>query len=174
VTEGQPPRLTLNVTEVRRHLGSTAAVSATLEASGLSLSDVAVPDRAEISLEGQIESMFEGVVLTGIVTTPWTGTCRRCLGPVEGVVEVEVREIYSTDPVDGETWPLVADQIDVGPLLHDTALLSLPLAPLCSQGCLGPAPEAFPATVEGEGSRSDDDGEPARDPRWAALDDLDL
>ncbi len=45
-------------------------------------------------------------------------------------------------------------------------LLALPLAPLCAEGCLGPAPDEFPT---GQPSA---EAEPPRDPRWAALDDL--
>ena len=40
----------------------------------------------------------------------------------------------------------------------------------CREDCAGPAPDAFPATVEGEDAADDD--EPVRDPRWSALDEL--
>lgn len=167
------PRLLVPVTEVRRRLGTQAPVERSLPAHGLSLSDVAVPEGADIAFVGTIESISEGIVLSGDVTVPWIGACRRCLKEVEGVASADVREIYETNPTDGETWPLIDDQIDLGPLLHDTALLALPLAPLCSEDCPGPAPDEFPT---GPAAGPDDDGdaggEPPRDPRWAALDDL--
>ncbi len=165
------PRELISVAEVRRHLGSRVDVGVGIEATGLALSDVAVPDGSLVALTGEVESISEGVVLTGLVAVPWQGSCRRCLEPVEGVFTVEVREVFETHPTDGETWPLTNDQIDVGPLLHDTALLALPLAPICSEGCAGPAPDRYPA-----GSVADDEHseEPPRDPRWAALDGLDL
>jgi uncharacterized protein len=81
--------------------------------------------------------------------------------------EVEVREIYETTSTDGETWPLEHDQIDVGPLLHDTALLALPLAPLCAEDCAGPAPERVPRPAVADDSVAEDDAGPPRDPRWA-------
>lgn len=146
-----------------------------MEALDLTLSDAGVPDGAEVALEGEAESISNGVVLTGVVTTPWVGTCRRCLEPVSGVANIDIREIYESRPTDGETWPLENDQIDIGPLLHDTALLAMPLAPLCGEDCLGPAPEAYPAAPEPDAADgSNESDEPARDPRWAALDDLDL
>lgn len=166
------PRLLVPVTEVRRHLGTRAPVERSLPAHGLALSDVAVPDGADIGFVGTIESISEGIVLTGDVTVPWVGACRRCLRAVEGVAVADVREVYETHPTDGETWPLVEDQIDLGPLLHDTALLALPLAPLCAEDCPGPAPEAFPTGPASEDGDEGDDEEPPRDPRWAALDDL--
>ncbi len=175
MTHGQPPRLLVSVTEVRRRLGTRMTVKRVLEAEGMALTDVHVPDGTELVFEGEAESISNGVVLTGTASVPWVGSCRRCLTDVSGVAGVDVREIFETEPVDGETWPLVGDQIDIGPLLHDTALLALPLAPLCGHDCLGPAPDRFPAVPEPDGPDAEvqDDG-PPRDPRWAALDDLDL
>ncbi|HWJ61705.1 MAG TPA: YceD family protein [Acidimicrobiales bacterium] len=173
--EGHPPAVIVSVTEIRRRPGSRMPVERTLVADGLGLTDVAIPDGAEITFTGELESIHEGVVLTGAAEVPWTGECRRCLKELHGVAAIDIREVYETKPTDGETWPLEHDQVDLGPLLHDIALLALPLAPLCTDDCLGPAPDAFPATVEGDAAPDDepDDG-PAKDPRWAALDDLDL
>jgi uncharacterized protein len=88
---------------------------------------------------------------------------------------VDLQEIFSPHPVEGETWPVDNDSIDLGPVLHDAVLLTLPLVPLCADDCAGPDPERFPTRVEGP---ADDDGDdevaaaPPADPRWAALDDL--
>lgn len=113
------------------------------------------------------ESMADSLSVTGTVVADWEGTCRRCLEPTFGSVDVEVREIFERNAVEGETYELPDDHVDLGPMLDEQVLLSLPLAPLCSQDCAGPAPEAFPAMVE-----ADDESEPAGDPRWAALDAL--
>ena len=179
----RPPSLPVSVTDLRRHLGSRQEVVRSLVAEGLALSDVAVPDGAEITLEGELESISEGVVLTGAAEVPWTGACRRCLRDTGGLARIEVREVWEVHHTEGETWPLDHDQLDLGPLLHDTALLALPLAPLCADDCQGPAPEAFPTSVADGAGGEDDLGDPAdrpdggerpKDPRWAALDDLDL
>ncbi len=152
-------------------------VQRTLVAEGLALAltDVGVPDGSAITFEGELESIHEGVVLTGAAEVPWTGQCRRCLKELTGTARIEIREVYETKPTDGETWPLDHDHVDLGPLLHDIALLALPLAPLCGDDCLGPAPEVFPAVIEGEQIPGEEWADrPAKDPRWAALDDLDL
>ena len=170
-----PPELLISVVELRRHPGSRLVVHQQLQADGFSLSDVRVPDGGEVRFDGELESIHEGVVLTGQATVPWVGSCRRCLGDVGGDAVVEVREVYEVHPTEGETRPLDHDHVDLGPLLHDLALLALPLAPLCADDCQGPAPDSFPATVEGsEPARADDGGDRPRDPRWAALDDLEL
>lgn len=169
---GSPPQMLVSVTEIRRRPGSRIEVHQRLLAEGLGLPDARVPDGSEIAFDGEVESIHEGVVLTGAAAVPWEGECRRCLSPVAGVATIDVREVYETKPTDGETWPLEHDHIDLGPLLHDIALLALPLAPLCSDDCLGPAPDAFPATVAADEPDADDG--PPKDPRWAALDQLDL
>ena len=60
--------------------------------------------------------------------------------------------------------------------MRETVLLSLPLAPLCADDCLGPAPDRFPPVLP-DGERAAADEAPAeepRDPRWAKLDALRL
>lgn len=179
--DGHPPRLLVSVTQIRRRLGTRMPVKSALVTEGMALSDVHVPEGAELTFAGEAESISEGVVLTGAASVPWVGCCRRCLTEVAGIASVDVREVYEVTPVDGETWPLVGDQIDLGPLLHDTALLALPLAPLCSDDCLGPSPDRFPARPElevevdaGDAAEIGEDIRPPLDPRWAALDDLEL
>jgi uncharacterized protein len=174
-TDGHPPSVPVSVTEIRRRPGTRMPVERTLVADGLGLTDVAIPDGSEIAFHGELESIHEGVVLTGAADVPWTGECRRCLKELRGTATIEIREVYETKPTEGETWPLDHDVVDLGPLLHDIALLALPLAPLCTDDCLGPAPEAFPAVVEGDPIPGEEPvDQPAKDPRWAALDDLEL
>ena len=110
-----PPRLLVSVTEIRRHPGTRIEVHRRIEAMDLAVGDASVPEGAEIELDGELESIHEGVVLTGSVEVPWVGACRRCLTDVAGVATVAVREVYETHPVDGETWPIESDHVDLGP-----------------------------------------------------------
>ncbi len=120
-----------------------------------------------MKVDGVLESIPEGIVVDGAVVVPWVGECRRCLTELEGSLTTELREVFEVRPTEGDTWPLHGDELDLAPMLRDTVLLALPLAPLCSQDCLGPAPELFP-TVAG----TEAEAEPIRDPRWSALDQL--
>jgi uncharacterized protein len=128
-----------------------------------------VPDDAPIEVDATLESIDGAVTVTGTVQVPWTAECRRCLEPVEGVATVELREVFEVRPIEGETYPIEGDEVDLEPVVRDAALLNLPLTVLCRPDCEGPAPEALPVVVEGEGPQ-----EPVRDPRWAALDELRL
>jgi uncharacterized protein len=167
--------LRIGVMELRRRPGTQREVQVAAPLPGLAITTAHVPDDADVVVDGTLEAIEGAVTLTGTVTAPWVGECRRCLDPVEGALEVVLSEVFEPHPVDGETYPIEGDEVDLEPVVRDGVLLHLPLAPLCRPDCPGPAPEAFPTMVEGEdGEVSDEDvsGEPARDPRWAGLDEL--
>jgi len=176
--------LLVGITDLVRQPGTRRPLQRSVALDGLAISTAAVPDDGEIEVDLVIEALSNGVVCTGTVTVPWVGECRRCLNDVVGTSTADVREIFERRPTEGETYPMGDDVVDLEPMVRDAALLLLPMAPLCSEGCLGPAPDNFPARVEDEPRAAgtdgdeeaieadDDEGASARDPRWAALDQL--
>jgi uncharacterized protein len=64
---------------------------------------------------------------------------------------------------------LAENDVDLEPMVRETVLLNLPIAPLCREDCAGPDPSRFPTTVEVE---PQPDAEPPADPRWAALSEI--
>ena len=141
------------------------------EVPGLELSSARVPDGAEVSVDVMIEAIsHSSVTATGEVTARWDGECRRCLAIVEGTLTAKVQEVFETHPVEGDTYPLVQEHIDLEPMVRDVVLLHLPLAPLCSEGCAGPAPDVVPVVVPAD-EDPDEDSRPT-DPRWSALEGL--
>lgn len=173
-----------HIADVRRRPGSQRPVVRSFPASALghlATTAAAIPPDAEVALEGVVEATGVDIVLTGTLRFGWEGDCRRCLESVAGTVESDLREVFEPTPVEGETWPVEGDAIDLGPVLRDAALLTLPLVPLCSEECAGPDPERFPTGVEGGAGPVAEDvvpdetveaGTGAVDPRWAALDQL--
>jgi uncharacterized protein len=146
-------------------------VQATLD--GLHVSTAAVPADAPIDVDLELESISNGLVADGTITASWTGECRRCLEPVEGLVETHVKEIFERHPTEGETYPLGPDFVDLEPMVRDAVLLALPLAPLCRPDCAGPAPDAFPARVADDES-GDEEARRLREERWGVLDQLEF
>jgi len=128
------------------------------------------------SAEAQVvlDCVDGGIEVTGTVSAPWVGECRRCLRPVGGRLEVFVRELYRPRPLgerpeeDEETYPLEGELLDLAPLVRDALLLELPLAPLCRQGCLGLCVRCGADLNEGSCQCAG----ASVDPRWAALDAL--
>lgn len=171
----KPDTFLVHVTQLRRRPGSRQDVRRSVPVSDIGLSSASVPDGTEVTLDLVLESIPEGIVASGALEVAWEALCRRCLEPMEGVLAVDVREIFESRPVDGETWLLDGDQVDLEPMVRDNLLLALPLAPLCDEACRGPAPDTFPTfPTEEAGDPAVDADEPRRDPRWAALDGLDL
>lgn len=126
---------------------------------------------APVTGEVVIESIERGVSVTGHVAFEWEADCRRCLGMVQRLQEVEIDEIFQTGaPDDSELIDFDGQQIDLLPIVRDAVVLSLPLAPLCASGCVGPDPSRYPAEVEGQRVPA----EKGLDPRWAGLSDLNL
>jgi uncharacterized protein len=169
--------LVVGIADLRRQPGTRRRVEREVALDGLAVSTARVPDGGLVTVDLELEALSGGLVATGTVTVPWEGDCRRCLEPVRSSTTAEVREIFEPRAVEGETYPLGDDLVDLEAMVRDAALLALPLAPLCGPDCRGPAPEAFPAAVEGDEpgpvDEGDDGGEAGPpDPRWAGLDAL--
>lgn len=134
---------------------------------------IAVPRGAEVDLDVLLESVVEGVLVSGTAVAPVEGECSRCLDPIRGdEVEVEFTELFAypdsateqtTD--EDEVARLVDDLLDLEPVVRDATVLALPSVPLCTPDCAGLCP--------GCGVKWADAGPDHRhetiDPRWAAL-----
>ncbi|MEZ5236297.1 MAG: DUF177 domain-containing protein [Acidimicrobiia bacterium] len=182
--------LSVSVAQVLRRAGVQHPLSRVVTVADLTVGEASIPSGTPIEVDLVLEATGNAVVATGTLRTTATCECRRCLDRFEEPLTATVREIFDPHPVEGETYPLQSELIDLAPLVRDTLLLSLPLAPLCRADCPGPAPERFPTVVEADGDHgAPDAGEatpgpdadvdaapaaPPRDPRWAALDQLQL
>jgi uncharacterized protein len=158
----------VDVGRVLRAFGSVERFHVEGSLRGLGVVGTRVPDDAQVAVDVAIEGVPEAVIVHGTVTAPWTGECRRCLGPVHGTVVTEVRELVEETPTEEDAYPLHGDQVDLEPLARDAVLLELPLAPLCAESCAGLCPTCGANRNEGDCGCAP--GE--RDPRWAALDAL--
>lgn len=165
--------LVLDTRELGRRPGSMRPVRFTAPApAGLGLEMIGVPEGAPLDLDLRLEAVTEGVLVSGTITAPVTGQCGRCLEPVTDEVVVTVQELYAypdstTDDTDsaGEVSRLVADLIDLEPVVRDATVLGLPLTPVCREDCRG-----LCATCGERLDELPDDHSHARiDPRWAAL-----
>jgi uncharacterized protein len=154
----------VDVAELRRKLASRRAIRREAALPDLAVGSTFVPEDEPVLVEFELESVSNGVMAAGTVTARWEGECRRCLDPVRGTLELDVRELFSADGDPDEVYPLDGDEIDLRPLVRDAVALNLPQAPLCRADCLGPDPERYPATVEDESAPIDR--------RWAALSEL--
>ena len=161
--------LVLDTRELGRRPGSMRSVVRTVPApEGLGVVDlIGVPVGGALELDLRLESVMEGVLVTGVVTAPVTGECGRCLEPVRDVLRVRLQELFAYQGEDGDEDLAVmhGDLLDLEPALRDAVVLALPLTPLCDEDCAGLCPDC--------GERLDDlppdHLHAVSDPRWSAL-----
>ncbi|MCX5061660.1 MULTISPECIES: DUF177 domain-containing protein [unclassified Streptomyces] len=144
---------------------------------------IGVPEGAPLELALRLESVMEGVLVTGAARAQAEGECVRCLEPLELALEAEFQEMFSyhdaddrgrpkaepTDDAEGsaedEDRLFIEDGLfDLEPVLRDAVVLALPMQPVCQDDCLGLCSEC--------GARLTDDPDhhhDAVDIRWAAL-----
>ncbi|MFJ8656904.1 YceD family protein [Streptomyces rochei] len=141
---------------------------------------IAVPEGAPVELDLRLESVTEGVLVTGTARAKAEGECVRCLEPLEQQLEADFQELFSypdaddrgrpvaepgDDAEDDEDRYFVEDGlIGLEPVLRDAVVLALPMQPVCREDCPGLCSEC--------GARLADDPDhhhDAVDIRWAAL-----
>lgn len=170
----RPDSLTVNVAVLRRRLGQRheIAVDVSLDEQVV-VGSRTLPKPVVGSLV--IESIERGVSASGPVRFEWEGDCRRCLEAVRGSIDVTIAEIFQVGaPDDSEIIDFDGENVDLLPIVADAVALSLPLAPLCGADCAGPDPERYPALTPEQALAAEEAARSGQDPRWAALDELDL
>lgn len=130
---------------------------------------IGVPEGDEIELDLRLESVVEGVLVSGEVHVLAVGECARCLEPLERALDVDIQELYvypgHEHEMEDEGRTVVEDGlVDLEPAIRDAVVLALPLAPLCSPGCTGLCVECGVRLADVPGHEHDE-----VDPRWAAL-----
>jgi uncharacterized protein len=158
--------LFVDVVALRRHPGYREQFRTLARLAGMAVTEAAVPHDAEVDVAVSLEAVEGGVLVRGTVEAPWVGECRRCLTAITGRVVATLDEVFVDDPEEGETWPLVHDQIDLEPVVREAVVLGLPLAPVCRADCLGLCPIC--GADRNAGPCACLKVEP--DPRWAGLD----
>jgi uncharacterized protein len=129
--------LLVNAAELLRRPGNDKDLAVTVTAEDLELVEPRIAPSADVVLAVHVESLSTGLVVSGTISTDWADTCRRCLADVGGTLVAHAREIYQVTITDEEAFPIVGDQIDLGPMTREAILLELPIAPLCKADCAG-------------------------------------
>ncbi len=168
--------LVLDTLELGRRPGSMKRLARTIEAPEDFGTDVMrVETGAPLELDLRMESVVEGVLVTGSVRGTATGACVRCLDPVSTPVDLGYQELFAYadrlahhrevgDEEADEEFVIEDGLIDLEPLLRDTVVPALPFRPMCREDCPGLCSECGMHLAEDPDHRHDQ-----IDPRWAAL-----
>ncbi|MFE9293628.1 YceD family protein [Streptomyces niveus] len=142
---------------------------------------IGVPEGAPVELRIRLESVMEGVLVTGTARATAEGECVRCLEPVRQDVAADFQEMFSypdaddrgrskqaepaDDAEDDEDRLYIEDGLfDLEPVLRDAVVLALPMQPVCRETCAGLCSECGIRLDENPDHHHD-----AVDPRWASL-----
>jgi uncharacterized protein len=101
---------------------------------------IGAPEGSELQISLRLEAVIEGVLVTGDVIAQIEGECSRCLAPLSFEMDVNFQELFEhpDDDNKNEDALLIEDDLlDLEPVVRDAVVLALPLAPLCSEDCLG-------------------------------------
>ena len=135
----------IDLRELGRRAGSMQEIDRTLPApEGWRVELIGVPAGGDVHLQLRLESVMEGVLVTGDLDVPVTGSCARCLEPIEDTLHLDVQELYAYEgstteatSEEDEVRRIEGDFLDLAPLARDTVVLNLPLAPVCTDDCAG-------------------------------------
>lgn len=134
----------------------------------------------DIGLDLQLSSVVDGILVRGTVDVDLVMPCARCLTEITDEATLPLTELFHDprkleveDYTEGEDYLVESDlvHLDLAPALRDAISLAVPNRPLCRPDCAGLCPTCGADRNVEDCGHAD---EPDRDPRWAALADLDL
>jgi uncharacterized protein len=163
------PSLAVNVRELLQRPGAHKHVVLRAPLPDLGTPVASVPPDSPVTVDAEIESVVEGLLVTGTVAATAVVSCVRCLRDVEHEVAVQVRELFALDPDDSEDEGyalLPDDRLPLDTMARDAIVLALPAFPLCRPDCAGLCPECGADRNTRDCGHG---GSGATDPRWAAL-----
>lgn len=165
--------LVLDVSRLGRRPGAMQTVQETVPSPGrIGLDLIAIQPGAPLELDLRLESVSEGVLVSGTVSATASGECSRCLEPLTEDVQIDLTELFaypdslteSTTEAD-EVGHVVDHTVDLEQPIIDAVGLALPFAPLCTEDCPGLCPQCGVALASAEPGHHHD----LIDPRWAKL-----
>ncbi|HUE35035.1 MAG TPA: DUF177 domain-containing protein [Mycobacterium sp.] len=164
--------MAVDITRLGRRPGAMVTLRDTVPSpSRIGLDMIAIEPGAPLELDLRVESVSEGVLVTGTVAGPTVGECARCLTEVNGRVQVGLTELFAypdstteATTEEDEVGHIVDDTIDLEQSIIDAVGLDLPFAPACRPDCPGLCPECGVPLAAEPGHHHD-----RIDPRWAKL-----
>ena len=87
--------LVLDTRVLGRRAGAMVVVQTSVEApADLGIDVIGVPPGSPVELDLRLESVMEGVLVTGTAAATVTGECARCLGEIADEVVVDFQELF--------------------------------------------------------------------------------
>ncbi|WP_424955262.1 YceD family protein [Dermatophilus congolensis] len=133
-----------------------------------------VEEGTPMHVDFRLESVIEGILVSGEMRARATGACVRCLDDIDESVDVSFQELFAyadraarhekVGDEDEDQRVIEGDLIDLEPVIVDAVVLSLPFQPVCDEDCPG-----LCSTCGDHLSEDPQHSHDQTDPRWAAL-----
>jgi uncharacterized protein len=160
----------LDVRDLLDRPGASRRVATSEPLKDVSVEMASVPEGTPVGFDVMLESVVEGILVSGTLSGTMEFRCARCLKEFSHDFNADVRELFAhTGSEEEDHYPIADGEIDLEPMARDALLLQVPFSPLCRADCLGLCPRCGGDRNLGECSCG-----PEVDPRWAALSSLRL
>ena len=164
--------LAVNIARLGRRPGAMFSLQETVASpSHIGLEMIGITPGALLDLDLRVESVSEGVLVSGTLSAPITGECSRCLAPFSERIEVALTELFAypdslteATTEEDEVGHVVGDTVDLEQPIIDAVGLELPFSPVCRSDCPGLCPKCGVVLAVEPGHHHDE-----IDPRWAKL-----
>ena len=133
---------------------------------------IGVQEGTDMDLNIRLESVVDGILVSGTTVVDVHGECSLCLDPIDYEMSTNIQELFvfekapsgGPEDEDDEQYAVEGESIDLEPALRDAVILQLPFQPVCRDTCQGLCADC--------GARLEDDPghhHEVLDPRWSAL-----
>lgn len=142
-----PSPFTVSLRDLPRRPGSHVDLDLEIPAPESFATDL-VAARGDIDCQLSLQSVSEGVLLTGSATVATEAECARCLKRIDGEIAITPTELFyyphraaelteSGDEEAKEAPVVVGETVDIEPVLRDDIVSRMPFIPLCDEDCPG-------------------------------------
>ncbi|MEO7753210.1 MAG: YceD family protein [Terracoccus sp.] len=169
--------LVLDTRELSRRPGTMQELRRTVTLSDdLGTDVISIKAGSPVAVKLRLESVVEGVLVTGSASGTATGSCVRCLDPLDRVVEGHFTELFAypdrlahhhevgVDEEEDEVHELEGDMIGLETVIRDAVVPTLPFQPVCRKDCPGLCSECGIHLAD-----DPDHHHEVLDPRWSSL-----
>ncbi len=129
---------------------------------------IRIPQGSTLRIDGRMESLHEGILVTAEIDGDLEGECVRCLTGLTRPLQVEFQELFAYTPDEAFDYLVQDDAVDLEQVVRDSVVPALPFQPVCVEDCPGLCQECGVRLLDEPGHAH----EPQIDARWAALSQL--
>src|SRR5262249_37592105 len=103
-------RLRIDVADLLAHPGTRRDVRVCAQLADMVGSAARVGGPVDVSVP--LERIPDGIVVRGEITCRWNGQCSYCLQDLDEELSLHVDELFESEPIEGETYPIEGHEID--------------------------------------------------------------